>query len=220
MPVRPLASPGLRTLGWLGLSLTFIGAVVYAMTPRADLLDAIGTPRFVLEQATALATAAAAAFAAFCASIPGRDRRIMALPLAPLAIWLGSVGLDCAVMIARRGWLSVRFEDDWLCIPAIALTGFGPAALIVLMLRRGAPLAPALTMALAGLAAAGLGSFGLRLFHAEDASLMVLVWQIGTVAVLSAVSGAIGPLVLSWRRLTDAAFPKSGHSALIRDYLP
>ena len=66
-----------------------------------------------------------------------------------------------------------------MCIPAIALAGAVPAALIVFMLRRGAPIGPGLSMALGGLAAAGLGSFGLRLFHAEDASLMVLVWQLG-----------------------------------------
>ena len=63
---------------------------------------------------------------------------------------------------------------------------------MAVMLRRGAPLTPFATMALGGLAAAALGDFGLRLFHSQDASLMVLVWQFGTVVVLSVLAG--GPM--------------------------
>jgi hypothetical protein len=51
---------------------------------------------------------------------------------------------------------------------------------------------PHAAVALAGLAAAGLGNFGLRLFHAQDASLMVLVWQFGSVAVLTGLAGSAG----------------------------
>jgi len=52
------------------------------------------------------------------------------------------------------------------------------------------------------LAAAGLGNFGLRLFHTQDASLMVLVWQVGTVVVLTTFAGSAGRLLLDWRFLT------------------
>jgi hypothetical protein len=208
-PVRPLPRPLLRTLGWLVLSLPYLALVVHVMTARADLTAALTSPRFVVEQVAALATAAAAAYAAFCASIPGRDRRLLTLPLLPLAIWLGSVGGDCLVALARSDVSSLRFEEDWMCLPAIALAGSVPAALIVVMLRRGAPLAPMLTMGLGGLAAAGLGGFGLRLFHAEDASLMVLVWQLGTVALLSILSGLIGPQVLNWRRYVQMGPPRN-----------
>jgi hypothetical protein len=67
------------------------------------------------------------------------------------------------------------------------------------MLRRGAPLTPSITVALGGLAAAGLGNFGLRLFHAQDASLMVLVWQVGSVAILTMAAACAGRLLLNWR---------------------
>jgi hypothetical protein len=202
MPARPLPRPWIRTAVWFAASCIWLAAVVAAMGLRADLA---GADRLLLEQAAALATAVAAAFAAFSATIPGRDARLDWLPTIPLAVWLGSVAWDCLAALLRSGWGSLSFGPDWMCIPAIAVCGAVPAALIVLMLRRGAPLAPVRTMALAGLAAAGLGGFGLRLFHAEDASLMVLVWQIGTVFALSALSGSLGQRVLNWDRVTRPA---------------
>jgi hypothetical protein len=51
------------------------------------------------------------------------------------------------------------------------------------------------------LAAAGLGSFGLRLFHVEDAGLMILVWQVGTVFLLTAMAAGAGRYLLNWRSI-------------------
>ena len=50
-----------------------------------------------------------------------------------------------------------------------------------------------------GLAASALADFGLRLFHTTDASLMVIVWQVGTVALLTALSALLGRRLLRWR---------------------
>jgi len=73
------------------------------------------------------------------------------------------------------------------------------------MLRRGAPLTPHITSALGGLAAAGLGNFGLRLFHSQDASLMVLVWQVGTVFILTIMLAWAGQYLLNWRSIVATA---------------
>ena len=45
-----------------------------------------------------------------------------------------------------------------------------------------------------------LGNFGLRLIHAQDAGLMVLVWQFGSVVLMTAMAGCAGKRVLRWRR--------------------
>jgi hypothetical protein len=84
-------------------------------------------------------------------------------------------------------------------LPVIALVGFVPAVIMAIMIRRGAPLFPHLAVALAGLSAAALGNVGLRLFHPTDASLMVLVWQFGSVALLAALAGLFGPTIHHWR---------------------
>src|SRR3546814_18046374 len=78
------------------------------------------------------------------------------------------------------------------------MVGAVPALTMVIMLRRGAPMAPRMTVALGALAAAAVGNFGLRLFLYQDAGLMVLIWQFGSVALLSALAGWRGGDVLRW----------------------
>jgi hypothetical protein len=191
-PVRPLPPPWRRVGRWFAVAAPAVAAVVVVMSPRPDLGAKLADGRYLLEQGAAVATAVLAAFAAFSAVVPGRSRRLALPALAPLAVWLGSLGQGCLA-----GGVALR--PDWVCIPAIAMTGAVPAAAMAAMLRRGAPLLPRTTLALGALAAAALANAGLRLFHPEDASLMVLVWQLGTVALLTALGGGLGRRLLHWR---------------------
>jgi hypothetical protein len=79
---------------------------------------------------------------------------------------------------------------------------------MVVMLRRGAPLTPRVTVALGTLAVAALGNFGLRIFHIGDVSVMVLVWHFGGLALISVLAGQIGRRVLNWRFVTASAAPR------------
>jgi len=200
-PVQPLPSPWLRAMVWLALSLVYAALVTLMMGVRPDLLAMVGDSRFDIEQGAALATGVAAAVAAFAATIPGYDRRVLLAPVPPLTLWLGSLGQGCLSAWMTQGAAGLELRSDWLCLPAMIAAGAVPAIAIVLMLRRGAPLLPHTTVALAGLAAAGIGNFALRFFHAEDASIMVLVWQFGTVVLLTGVSAALGRRVLCWRTM-------------------
>src|SRR5439155_23408305 len=92
-----------------------------------------------------------------------------------------------------------------MCLPAIALIGVLPAITISVMLRGGAPLTPHLTSALAGLAAAALGSFGLRCTESHDAAIMLLVWQVGSVVLLSVFAASAGRNLFIWRPITSAS---------------
>lgn len=197
-PVRRLPSPWVRTALWFAIAILYVAVIVVMMAPRNDLALKFTDFRFLLEQVAALCTAIGAAVAAFQSIVPGYNRRFLLLPLVPLTVWLASLGHGC-VQLWLRGEALVSFTSDFICIPAIALVGTLPAAAMVLMLRKGAPLWPHASAALGGLAAAGLGNFGLRLFHAQDASLMVLVWQMGTVFMLTILCGWAGRLFLDWR---------------------
>jgi hypothetical protein len=123
------------------------------------------------------------------------------LPVLPLAIWMGSLGEGCLEIALRSGLRGLSLQPDWFCLPAIVLVGAIPAVAMVIMLRRGAPLCPYLSAGFGALAAAGLGNFGLRFFHPQDASLMVLVWQFGSVFILAALGCSLGRVVLNWRSL-------------------
>lgn len=196
---RPLPSPWRRTALWLSLSLPFLALVVFVVSPRGDLAAKLADARFLIEQGAALLTGIAAAFAAFVSTIPGANRKLLLLPALPLAVWLGTLGKGCLDSWVRSGPEGLSLQPDWFCFPAILLVGSLPAIAIVTMLRRGAPLTPCMTIALGGLAAAGLGDFGLRMFHPQDASIMVLVWQVGSVLILAALAGCAGQRLFNWQ---------------------
>jgi hypothetical protein len=197
-PVRALPPPWIRTGIWLAVAAPYVTLVILLMSPRPDLVGKLGDPRFLIEQAAALLTGITAATAALATTIPGFDRRIALLPALPLAVWLGSLGQGCLSDWINLGSGRLSLQPDWMCFPGIVLVGVLPAIVIAVMLRRGAPLSPRLSTALGGLAAAGLGNFGLRFFHPQDASLMVLFWQVGTVFALTAASAWIGRYFLNW----------------------
>ncbi len=200
-PVRPLSPPWARTIVWLTIAIPYIALVVYVVSPRADLLGKLSEFPYLLEQLAALATGIAAAAAAFATTIPGYSRKVLLLPLVPLAVWLGSLGYGCVQDWLQFGPGGLSLKPDWFCFPAIVLVGAIPAIAMAVMLRRGAPLTPYISTALGGLAAAGLGNFGLRLFHVQDASLMVLVWQVGSVVVLTIAAACAGRILLNWRSI-------------------
>lgn len=197
--VHRLRGPLPRTAAWFALSLPWVAAMVFIMGLRPDLTALMSNPRWLIEQGTALATALMAAMAAFCAGVPGRPRWEHFLPLIPLAIWLGSLGQGCLQTWLSVGTSGLTLSPDWQCLPGIVMVGMGPAVAMAFMILRGSPIAPTITVGLGALAAGGLAEVGLRLFHPEDASLMVLVWQAGTVFGLTLLAGLLGKALLRWR---------------------
>ena len=200
-PVRPLAPPWIRTAAWCGISLPVVGLIVVLMSRAGG--SWAGSDRLTFEQIAALATGIAAAAAAFASTVPGYDRRIALLPLAPLAIWLGNLAQRCVrdgVASESHSWSLLA---HWGCLPETLIVGAVPAVTVVAMLRRGAPLTPRLTTMLGALAAGGLANFGIRCVHALDSSLVVLTWHFSGVFALSLASTLVGRYLFNWRRLSD-----------------
>ena len=197
-PVRPSRPPHHRVALWLLLSAPVIALSVWVFGPRQDIAAKLVELRFIAEQLAALLTAVAACAAALALTTPGADRRIVLLPAIPGSIWLTTLGIGCIAdwLRARPNTLTLYPEAE--CLLYIGAIGAIPAAILVTMLRRGAPLAPRAALFMAGLAAAGLANFGLRLFHTTDAGLIVLVWQFGSVMVLSLAASLAGPHFLRW----------------------
>jgi hypothetical protein len=198
-PVDRLRSAWVSVGLWLLLALPYVAAVVWSNLGPLSPALALSDTRFVIEQAATFATAVAAAVAAFRSTVPGFDRRILLLPAVPLIVWLGSVGKGCLDDWLRLGPAGLQVRMDWDCLPMASIIGIVPALVIFVMLRRGAPLHPRLTLVLAALAVAAIGNFGLQIFHFQDASIMVLVWHIGSVLLLSLLAGWMGERLLGWR---------------------
>jgi hypothetical protein len=206
-PVRRLRPPWLRAVAWLAIASAYVALVVllHPGMPQVtrDMLDL----RMIVEWCAAVATALTAAWTAFCSTVPGYDRRLLWLPVVPALVWGGSLGAGCLGDWLRYGPDGVAIHADWACLPPAILIGSVPLVVILAMLRRGAPLRPHVSVALAGLAVAGLGNAGLRFFHPGDASVIILVWHAGVAFALTALAGVLGRMVLNWRGALRRALP-------------
>jgi hypothetical protein len=196
-PLRPLAQPWVRTLRWVAISLLAL-VVLALLWPHAPIGTSLDR-QFFMEQAAALLTGVMAATAAFASVVPGYSRRVALLVLIPLAIWLAVLGHACVQDWSdSERWASVLLRH-WACVPATLLAGVVPAIVLLVMLRRGAPLAPARTTALAGVAVAGHANVLMRVVHASDASLIVLAWHVLALLAVSAASTLGGRYLFTWR---------------------
>ncbi|MGU3539154.1 NrsF family protein [Methylobacterium sp. A54F] len=195
-PVRRLAGPGRRALGWCAAAL----ALGLGLVPFADLSaleTRLGVMDLRLSALGAALTAAAAAFAAFQTSVPGRTAAWALLPLPPLALWLGASGLGCL-----RAWVAPASnlpgpEEMRGCFAFLVGVSLPLSLLLVLMLRRACPLRPNLTAALGGLAASAAAALLLLPIHPHDATATDLA--IHLVAILL----VIGLNALAGGRLLD-----------------
>jgi hypothetical protein len=202
--VRRLQPPWLRAMFWLAIALPYVAVVVHGKLMMVDPSQALADPRFMIEQVATFATALTAAFAALCSVVPGFDGRMFLLPLGPLALWIASVGHGCVQDWLRFGAAGLAIRPDWECLSSATIIGIIPAIAMVVMLRKGAPLQPRLTLMLGAVAVAAIGNFGMQFFHFRDASIMMLFWHLGNVAVLSALAGWIAQNVLGWRHARAA----------------
>jgi hypothetical protein len=199
-PVQRLPHPMQRAVTWLLMSAVYVAAVVLAYRALGENVRMAGGASYLTEQLATIATALTAAVAAFCCVVPGRSRLIALAPLLPLAAWLLSMGDACAGIARVFVGGGIGAEGGWECLPPSVIVGFGPALVMVAMLRRGAPLYPRATMLLGALAAAALGNLGLRLFHEGDVTPVMLAWQLAAAVVLASLAGLLAPRILAWPR--------------------
>jgi hypothetical protein len=196
-PVRRISGPLTRLAWWLLVSVPAAGLVAWAFGLRPDLAARLADRSFLLEEGAALLTAVVGIYAALCAGLPDQSGWKVWLPMAPMALWLGLLGRQCVDVFLRLGPDGLSITSDAMCLPAIILGGLVPAIVIVMMLRRSGKFRTTHACLCGALGAAALSAAALRLYHREDAAVMVIVWQLGSVALLSLVAGAIS------RKLVD-----------------
>lgn len=192
-PVRRLAPPTLRALGWLaavgalGIGLAAVrdmGVVMSRLAMAPDLwLSAVG----------ALLTAALAAIAAFQLSVPGAQKAWALLPLPAALLWLGASGWGCL----RGEVLGLEPRTPLECLRFIVLLSVPLSALLVWLLRRACPLRPGLVAVLGGLAAAAAAAALLPLVHPHDPSALDLGAHMLAVGVVVLANQAMSGRVLA-----------------------
>ncbi len=194
-PVRRLQPPYVRATVWLVVVVPYLALLMSALfAGRANRLPIV-TQAFVVEQVAAVATGVTAAIAAMVTLVPGYRRTVLLAPIGAGLVWAVAVSREClAQMPSPDGAL----PEHWACVPATLVATVLPAAVMIVMLRRGAPLTPRLSTSLGVLAAGGLAHAGVRLVHRLDPGIVVLVWHLGTVFALSVAGAWIGRQLLRW----------------------
>lgn len=200
-PVRRLRPPWVRAILWLAVGIPPLLLIALLDGIVVDVKTLSGDGRMVIELAAILGTAATAAICAFAATIPGASRKWFFLPVVPLAIWLANVGEACVSDWMRLRLASLTLRFDGSCFLPMVLMGLVPTVAMLIMLRRGVPLMPRVTLLFGALGIAALTNFGLRLIHVPDVSFMALIWTFGVVALLSVMAAGRGRPLVGWRRL-------------------
>ena len=159
-PVRPLRAPGLGAAAWCGVALASAVFGVALFGARPDIGERLRQPEFVWTLAAALGAAVSASASALVLAVPGRERTraLRRSALAIVALW----GLVLLAMIVREGR---GFAADWhgpVCFIRAMAVGAVPAGVLFAMIRRAAPLQPAWSGALAGVAAVASGAIAVH----------------------------------------------------------
>lgn len=198
-PVTRLASPMRRTALWLLLSAGIIVAIVISHGARPGWMHDLTVLSTGIEWFASVLTGVLAAYAVFQISVPGRSPSWAWLPLPAALLWLSGLGLGCLRDFGQLGAGAFAFEGgSWECAWAITLTSVPLGLLLLLMVRHAGVVRPAPAAMLTALSAAALSAAGVSVFHPGENALMVLLWHLGAVAMLAAISWLFGRQLFSW----------------------
>lgn len=197
-PVRRLRPPLLRACLWLSLAglILLLLAVLHGI--RADISERLSEAIFAVRLAGALASGVLAAVAAFYLSLPDRSRLWILLPIPGVALWASTIGYGCLTNWVNLDPDGIRLGTAAQCFATLLLTSLPLSLVMLAMLRHAAPLRPVAVAMTGGLAISGIAAAGLSIFHNIDATVMVLMWNLGTVSIITALGGAFGRRMFAW----------------------
>ena len=157
-PVRRLAGPSRRALGWLAAALAAATLGVLYFGVRRDLSEAaVGT---LLPARLALlgVTLGLAATTAFRLAVPSLEQRAW-VRWWPLVALGALVSLSAAEVLtgALTGSMGSPLRS-WMCVRKVAFVGTLPAILAIVLIHRARPLEPRWTALLGVLAAGAAGA--------------------------------------------------------------
>jgi hypothetical protein len=197
-PVRRLRPPLVRAGLWLALAGLVLVLLAIGHGVRSDLAERLHQPVFAVSIAAALATGILAAMAAFVVSLPDRSQWWLLLPAPALAVWVGTIGYGCLTDWVSIGPDGVHMGEALRCFATLVLTSVPLAIALAVMLRYAALLRPGAVTLAGALAVAAITSSALSLLHDLDATLMILIWNLGTAALITALGSLFGRRMFMW----------------------
>lgn len=197
-PVRRLRPPVTRAACWLLLAALVLTLLAISQGIRPDLAQRLQDPAFAICMAASLLTGVLAAIAAFLVSLPDRSRLWLLLPAPAFAVWLSNIGYQCLVQWISIGPNGVSLGEATRCFATLVLTSLPLSLTMLVMLRYAAPLRPTAVTLMGSLAVAAITATALSLFHVMDATVMILMWNVGTAALFVGLGGVFGRSMFQW----------------------
>lgn len=197
-PVRRLRPPVTRAACWLLLAALVLTLLAISQGIRPDLAQRLQDPAFAIGMAASLLTGILAAFAAFLVSLPDRSRLWLLLPAPAFAVWLSNIGYQCLVQWISIGPNGVSLGEATRCFATLVLTSLPLSLTMLVMLRYATPLRPTAVILMGSLAVAAITATALSLFHVMDATVMILMWNVGTAALFVGLGGMFGRRMFRW----------------------
>jgi hypothetical protein len=176
-----------------------VSAALFAavLGPRPDLAAVATEPRFMFKFVVTLVLAGTAVAVARRLARPGMRARVPALLLAP-GLLLAAVLAELAVTPAATWGGRLVGSNALVCLMSVPLLAAPVLVAVLAVLRRGAPLRPALAGAVAGLVAGGLGATLYASHCVDDSPLFVATWYSLAIALVVAAGALAGARVLRW----------------------
>jgi len=193
-PVQRLASTPKRLGFWLAIAFLVLVLEVTLFGPREDLGQRAFTAQFATEVLSVLFVALVSAYGALVLSIPAPEKKAVTrwLPIAGVTLWFAFL----AIRVVDSGIFAT--ECAFSCARDIVILGFAPSLILYLLVRKGAPVFPRITGALAILAGASLGCLGTLFLCHNDEAIHLLLWHLMPVLALSLVGTLGGRALLKW----------------------
>ena len=207
-PVRRLRVPIVRAGHWLAFAAIVLGLIAIAHGVRPDFSDRVQQPLFVLGMLGALATSILAAVASFRLSLPDSSRLWAVLPLPALALWVATIGYGCLTDWVSLDSDGVHMGEAIRCFATLLMTSIPLSIAMLVMLRYAALLRPLEVSIVGGLAVAAVTAFALSLFHGLDATVMILIWNLGVAALIAALGSFFGRSMLTWMASHFSTLPR------------
>ncbi len=198
VPVRRLRPPVMRAACWLLLAAAVLTLLAIDQGPRPDLTQRLQDPVFAISTAASLLTGVLAAISAFLVSLPDRSRLWLLLPMPALVLWLSNIGYQCLVQWIDIGPDGISFGETARCFATLVLTSLPLSLAMLVMLRYAAPLRPIPVTLMGSLAVASITATALSLLHAMDATVMILMWNLGTTVMFVGLAGMFGRRMFGW----------------------
>src|SRR5262249_23355192 len=139
-----------------------------------------------------------AAIASFKVSLPDTSRSWLLLPIPTVVLWISTIGYGCLTDWVSVGPDGVRIGEAARCFATLLLTSRPLSVVVLVVVRYAALLRPTAVCMTGGLAIAAITSFALSLFHDLDATIMILVWNLGSAALIAGLAGVFGRSLLAW----------------------